>query len=211
MADFAAIRMGMKGVYERQIARFDAEGDTSGLETAWLARVRSMAAPNAAVLDLGCGSGVSIARGFIERGHDVTGIDYARAMIDIAAARFLGGDWRCGDMRTLDVGGRYGVLVSWRAFFHLTAKEQRAALKRVSAHADPGAPLLLTMGPHAGEGMGQVGGEPVCHASLDQAGSTTALDAADFDMVDFGPEDASAGEASVLLARKRAQPASGSP
>ena len=107
----------MKGVYERQTARFDAERDTSGLETAWLAGVRSMAAANAAVLDLGCWSGVPIARGFIERGHDVTGIDYARAMIDSAAARLLGGDWRCGGMRTLDLGGRYGAFVSWHAFF----------------------------------------------------------------------------------------------
>ena len=67
------------------------------------------------------------------------------------------------------------------------------------------------MGPHAGEGRGQVGGEPAYHASLDQAGYKTVLDAAGFDIVDFVPEDASAGEASVLLARKRAQPAPGSP
>lgn len=209
MVDFATIRAGMQGVYERQAARFDAERETSRLETAWLARVRTMAAPNAAVLDLGCGSGVPVARWFIERGHDVTGIDYARAMIDIAAARFPGADWRVADMRTLDLGARYGALVSWHAFFHLTADDQRAALTGFAAHAEPGAPLLLTVGPQAGEVLGHVGGEPVYHASLDQADYAAALDAAGFDVIDFQAEDVNAGGASVLLARRRARPVRG--
>ena len=209
--DRKAIREAMQSVYERNAARFDAERDRSGMEEAWLERFAARIPPGGAVLDAGCGTGDPISRWFIERGFVLTGVDYAAPMIDIAAARFPEAEWRVGDMRTLDLGARYAALVSWHAFFHLTAEEQRAVLKRLAAHAEPGAPLLFTVGPRAGEVLAQVGGEPVYHASLDQAGYAAALDAASFDVVDFVPEDASVGEASVLLARTRAQPASGSP
>ena len=193
----------MQAVYERQAAHFDSERDKSGLEAGWLARFAEHLPAGASILDAGCGTGDPVSRWFIERGYSLTGVDYAPAMVAIAKRRFPQARWRLADLRTLDLGETVDGVLSWHGFFHLSPAEQRIGLERLCSHLKPGAPLLLTVGPHAGEAIGHVGGEPVYHASLDQAGYAAALDAAGFNVVDFVAEDASAGEASVVLARRR--------
>ncbi|MCR9128071.1 MAG: class I SAM-dependent methyltransferase [Alphaproteobacteria bacterium] len=202
--DRKAIREGMQAVYERQAAHFDAERNKSGLEAAWLARFAEHLPAGASVLDAGCGTGDPVSRWFIERGYALTGVDYAAPMIAIAAERFPTARWRVADMRVLDLEESFDAVLSWHGFFHLSPAEQRIGLERLCAHLKPGGPLMLTVGPRAGEAIGHVGGEPVYHASFSKESYADKLDALGVELEAFVISDPEAGGASVLLARKRA-------
>jgi len=201
--DFEAIRARMQAIYERHAARYDAERVKIGVEYAWLARFEALLAPGAGILDLGCGAGEPVSAYFIERGYALTGLDYAAPMIDIARSKYPQAHWIVGDMRALDIGVRFGGILSWHGFFHLAPDEQRDMLARIAGHVAPGGPVMLTVGPEAGEVIGHVAGEPVYHASLSAQDYADRLDALGLDLVEFRPDDPLSDHASVLLARRR--------
>ncbi len=92
------------------------------------------------VLDLGCGTGELAAA--ISNGRDVTGIDPANAMLEIARKR-CGGDgvtWIEADARTLRLDDRFDlVLLTGHAFqVFLTREDQQAALATIALHLSPG-------------------------------------------------------------------------
>jgi trans-aconitate methyltransferase len=190
-----------QGIYERQAARFDAERPKGLHERAWLDRFLSLVVPGGRVLDLGCGAGDPIAGYMRSRGFGVVGFDASHAMLAIARARDPSGDWRHGDMRTLDLGERFDGVIAWNSFFHLMPDEQREVLVRIARHLKPGAALMVTVGPEAGEVTGHVGGEAVYHSSLAPEEYRSLLASQAIEVVDFVMEDATCAEQTVLLAR----------
>ena len=58
-------------------------------------------------------------------------------------------------MRTLDLGRRFGGIVAWDSFFHLTADEQRALIPRLAGHLLPGRRLAFHRRPRRRRGLGQ--------------------------------------------------------
>jgi SAM-dependent methyltransferase len=190
-----------RGVYERQAAVWDATRARTLLERRWIDRALDLVPPGAPVLDLGCGAGEPIAAYLIFRGHSVCGVDFAAPMLALARARFPDQDWVLADMRTLDLGRRFGAIIGWDSFFHLTADDQRAVIPRLAAHLAPGGALLLTVGPDAGEALGSVGGETLYHASLSPAEYSERLGAVGVEVVDFAANDPDCAGHSVLLGR----------
>lgn len=120
----------------------------------------------ASVLDIGCGGGIPVARGLLEGGFAVTGIDSSPSLIALCRARFPGAEWQVEDMRRLSLGRRFDALLAWHSFFHLSQNDQRAMFSIFAAHAAPGALLMFTSGPRAGVAMGEWQGEPLYHDSL---------------------------------------------
>ncbi|MFK8250294.1 class I SAM-dependent methyltransferase [Ancylobacter terrae] len=191
-------------LYETHAAAFDRLRGRSLFEAGWLDRFRALLPPApAAILDIGCGSGEPIARYLAEKGHAVTGIDSAPSLIALCRARFPDHDWHVADMRTLSLGRRFDGLIAWDSFFHLAADDQRAMFPLFRAHARPGAALMFTSGPAAGEAIGTFEGEPLFHASLDPAEYRAHLDAGGFDVVAHAAEDPACGGHTVWLARAR--------
>ncbi len=171
-------------------------------ERAWLERFGALVAPGAAVLDLGCGAGEPIAACLSATGYRVTGVDFAEPMLAIARRRFPDGEWLVGDMRGLALGRRFGGIVAWDSFFHLTPEEQRAMFPVFAAHLLPGGALLFTSGPDAGEAMGAVEGRAVYHASLSPGEYCRLIEQNGMRVRAFVAEDAACGGHSVWLARK---------
>lgn len=192
-----------RAVYEAAAAEFDRTRDRRLVEGGWLARFRALVPAGAPVLDLGCGAGEPIAAHLLAAGHPVTGVDFAAAMLARARARFPDATWIEADMRTLDLGRRFGGIVAWDSFFHLSAEEQRALLPRLADHLRPGGALLFTAGPDAGEAWGTVGGAEVWHESLSPAGYATALAAGGLLVRGFLAEDPDCAGRSVWLSRRR--------
>lgn len=193
----------LRDVYARQAANWDSQRGRQLFERGWLQRVLAATSENDTVIDVGCGAGEPIARYFIENRRKVCGVDFARPMLDIAASRFPQERWIESDMRALDLGERFAALVAWDSFFHLTADEQRSSIPRLCRHVRTGGPLLVTVGPRAGEAMGTVGGEAVYHASLSIEEYTTLFQAERFEVLDFKPSDPDCAGHSVLLAVSR--------
>lgn len=197
----ARVRDGMQGVYQRQAAAWDATRGKGLSERAWLDKLLALTRPGDHVLDLGCGSGDPIAAYIVAAGRRICGVDFAPAMLELASQRMPDETWILGDMRSLALGKRYAAIIGWDSFFHLSPVEQRAVLPRLRDHLEPGGGLLLTVGPRAGEPLGEVGGEPVYHASLDPDEYRSGLAGAGLELIEFVPDDPECGR-TVLLARR---------
>lgn len=163
------------------------------------------------VLDLGCGSGQPIAEWFVARGDRVTGVDGAPEMVAEAQARVPGMAVILGDMRGLKLDRTFDIILAFNSFFHLSPGDQRAMFGVFAAHAAPGARLLFTSGPGAGEAIGTVGQSPVYHASLAPETYRALLAAVGFEEVWFRPEDVELAGHSVWLARFTGSPVTSRP
>ena len=189
-------------LYEEHAAAWDRQRGRALIERPWLDRFAALVSEGGAMLDLGCGAGEPIARWLIERGFAVTGVDSSAALIGMCRERFPAQRWIVADMRTLDLARRFDGLIAWHSLFHLTADDQRALFPRLAAHAAPGAALLFTSGPRAGESIGEWQGEPLYHASLGPAEYEARLAANGFALVERRLRDPDCDEASLWLARR---------
>jgi len=190
-------------LYERHADAFDRLRGKSGFEAPWLERFLAASPSPLPVLDLGCGAAEPMARILIERGRQVWGIDSAPAMIALCRARFPDQTWQVGDMRRLDLGQRFGGLLAWHSFFHLTPDDQRAMFPIFAAHAAPQAALMFTSGPDAGESFGTFEGKTLYHASLSQDEYRELLTTHGFEVLRHVAQDPEAGGATVWLAQRR--------
>lgn len=187
--------------YEAVAVTWDRGRDCSLFERAHLERLLSNA-PGPRVLDLGCGSGRPIAQYLVAQGRDVTGVDGSPAMIALFRRNVPSAEAVLADMRTLALGQSYDTILAWNSFFHLSPDDQRAMFPIFAAHASPGATLMFTAGPRAGEPVGEVAGKPVYHASLDPGDYGRALDGSGFKLVSYTPEDPECAGHTVYLARR---------
>jgi hypothetical protein len=104
-------------------------------------------------------------------------------------------------MRSLSLDRRFDGILAWNSFFHLTCDDQRRMFPIFRAHAAPGAALMFTSGPRHGEAVGSYRGEPLYHASLDEADYRALLDEFGFDVVSYVAEDPACNGHTVWLAR----------
>lgn len=189
-------------IYQRHARDWSRDRGDELLEKAWLDRFLALLADQPMVLDLGCGVGVPMARYLIAHRCRVTGVDASSAMITMAVDRFPEHRWRVADMRSLDLNREFDGVIAWDSFFHLPAADQRRMFPIFKRHAAPGAALLFTSGPSAGERIGRYRGEPLYHASLDSAEYRTLLHDNGFEVVAHVVEDPACGDHTVWLARR---------
>lgn len=170
-------------------------------EAGWLERFMDRLPPGGRVLDAGCGSGWPVAATLLARGFHVTGVDAAPGLLDHARETLPDGEWREGDLRTLDLGETFDGLLAWNSLFHLTPNDQRLALPRLLAHAADACVVMIPTGRAEGEAIGEWRGEPLYHASLDPEEYRALLAEAGFtaDPVDPAEQD---GHGFVWLARR---------
>lgn len=187
-------------IYRRHAAAFDRQRGRQLSERGWLARFLARMPAGAAVLDAGCGMAEPIAAHLIAAGCDLTGVDTSPAMLALCRQRFPAQSWIEADMRRMDLGRRFDGILAWDSFFFLTPDQQRATLGVFAAHAAPGAALLFTSGPAAGEAWGRFEGEPLYHASLAPAEYRTLLGALGFAAIEHVAEDPDCDRHSVWLA-----------
>ena len=191
------------GLYQRHARAWADNRGVDANEAPWLDRFLALLPEPASILDIGCGGAEPIARHFLLRGHNVTGVDSSPPLIDIARQRYPASRWVVSDMRTLALGETFDGLIAWDSFFHLTPEDQRAMFPLFRAHAAAKAALMFTSGPACGEAIGTFEGEPLYHASLDPAEYRARLDANGFDVVAHVMEDANCGGHTIWLAQAR--------
>src|SRR5262245_47478600 len=186
--------------YERHAAAWDAERARSVWnEKFWHDRFIAMLPRDAAVLDLGCGSGFPVGQHIAAHGLRITGVDSSPTLISFCRTRLPEHDWIVGDMLTVTqavIPGypRLGQL------FHLNHRDQRQMFDVFAAHAAPGAVLMFNAGPQFGEAIGNFRGDPLYHASLNAAEYADLLDKIGFEIVSHVVEDSGAGGRTVWLA-----------
>jgi SAM-dependent methyltransferase len=190
-------------LYQRHAQAWACQRGNNLFETAWLDRFLALIPCDVAILDIGCGSAEPIARYFIEKGYDVTGVDSSPAMIDICKGHFPGQEWIVSDMRTMSLGRPFSGILAWDSFFHLCPEDQRRMFPIFRKHATPNAALMFTSGPSRGEAIGSFRGEPLYHASLDETEYRSLLDSSGFDVMSHVVEDPTCGRHTIWLAQLR--------
>jgi hypothetical protein len=190
-------------LYQRHARAWASERGNNLFETPWLDRFLALIPHGAGIVDIGCGSAEPIARYFIEKGYNVTGVDSSPALIDICKTRFPRQEWIVADMRTLSLNRSFSGILAWDSFFHLCPEDQRRMFPIFRKHAAPSAALMFTSGPAHGEAIGTFRGEPLYHGSLDRSEYRSLLHDCGFDVMSHVVEDPTCGHHTIWLARRR--------
>lgn len=188
-------------LYRRHAQAWARMRGTALTEAVWLDRFVSLMPDRRRVLDVGCGHGQPIGAYLISQACDYTGLDASPELIDLARAGWPDAAWHVGDMRCMDLAGRYDGILAWHSFFHLRPVDQRAMFGVFQQHAAPGAALMFTSGTEAGEAIGSFEGEALYHASLDRDEYRALLAAHGFEALRHTVHDPDCGGATVWLAR----------
>ena len=134
------VRLGHRAVYDANAPTFDAGRGRGLVERPWLDRLLARVPPGGRVLDLGCGAGEPIAAYLLAQGRDVTGLDFSPAMLRLARSRFPAARWIEGDMRMLDLAGRFHGNRS-QVLFPFPFTDNRAVFRLFQRSFDIGAGL----------------------------------------------------------------------
>lgn len=154
-------------LYQRHAHAFDAARRRSFPERIWLDRFIRHLPRDGEVLDLGCGGGEPVARYLIDRNLQLTGIDVASAMIQLARTRFPRHRWIEADMRKFGAeSNAYDGIVAWSSLFHLNVEWQAKLIPRIAVWLRRGGVALFNTGPAHGTALGELEGEELFHASL---------------------------------------------
>ncbi len=108
----------------------------------------------AEVLDLGCGAGVPVARYLSNKGFSVTGIDFAKGMLDLARANVPKASFRMMDMAKMKFSDNsFDGAVSFYAMIHIPREKHAGIYKKLHRILKPdGIILVNASGPDAWEG-----------------------------------------------------------
>ncbi len=116
------------------------------------------------VLEVACGTGrVSIR--LAEEGVPVVGTDLDAAMLEVARSKSAKVRWMEGDMRTLELGRTFGLIIIPGHSFQLmlTPEDQVKALDTFKHHLEPGGTLVIHLDHQSvdwlGDLLGDLGGK----------------------------------------------------
>ncbi len=102
---------------------------------------RTAVGPGVRYLDAGCGAGMAAQRAAV-RGADVSGLDAAEALLEIARARTPAGDFRQGELEALPFGdGVFNVVTGFNSFQY--AANPVAALAEAKRVTKPGGTVVV--------------------------------------------------------------------
>ncbi len=159
--------------YDALSLRYDEAYRASAKYRPWLGELIAALPPAAAVVDLGCGSGVPVARDLVAAGHRVTGVDFSavqlcRARRLVPAATFLRSDLTAVRFSPASLD----AVLAFYSIIHVPLAEQQPLLHRIARWLRPGGLFAATMGHTAWTGaqadwLG--GGSPMWWSHADAA------------------------------------------
>lgn len=127
--------------------RYDEAFGVDAKYRAWIASLNARLDEDSTVLDLGCGSGVPVARDLAAAGHQVTGVDISETQIRRAREAVPQAAFIRADATSVDFpAGSFDAVVCLYALIHIPLEEQRPLLGRIASWLRPGGWLLCTTG-----------------------------------------------------------------
>lgn len=119
----------------------------------WLAGLHGRLPASAAVLDLGCGCGVPVARFLADAGHHVTGVDISDVQIERARRLVPTGTFLRADASQLQLPpASLDAVVCLYTLIHLPLADQPRLIESIATWLRPGGWLLATVGTSAWTG-----------------------------------------------------------
>jgi SAM-dependent methyltransferase len=116
----------------------------------------------AAVLDLGCGAGVPVARDLIAHGFQVTGVDASLAQIERARRNVPEANFVQSDMASVNFHAEsFDAVSAFYSITHLPRSEHAALIHRVARWLRPSGRFLASFGTLEGDWLGDWLGVPM--------------------------------------------------
>jgi SAM-dependent methyltransferase len=200
------VRRGYDAVSRRYDDAYGADTKYASLLDALLGRIPA----RSAVLDLGCGSGVPVARTLAAAGHRVTGLDISEVQIRRARERVPQAQFIHGDATAATFApASFDAVVSLYALIHIPLAEQPLLLRQIAGWLRPGGWFLATTGHRAWTGSEDNwlgGGAPMWWSHTDAATNRDWITQAGLtvERQEFVPEGD--GGHALFWARRPAQP-----
>ena len=164
--------------------------------------------PGAAVLDLGCGTGVPVARALAAR-YRVTGVDGSVRSIKLARQNVPNATFLQVDMTQVEFPlASFAAVISSYAIIHVPRTEHAVLLQHIACWLRPGGLLIATMGAQESEGMEEDWlGAPMYWSHFDAETNQRLVTSAGFDIVeavlDAADEDGQPVTHQWIVARNR--------
>ncbi|MEU6851222.1 class I SAM-dependent methyltransferase [Actinacidiphila alni] len=137
------VRRGYDAVSERYDEAYGADTKYEALLAELCARVPA----GGRVLDIGCGSGVPVARTLTAAGFAVTGVDISEVQVRRARERVPGAEFRCADITAVPYEpASFDAVVSLFALIHIPLAEQPPLLRDIAGWLRPGGCFVATTG-----------------------------------------------------------------
>ncbi|WP_018622737.1 hypothetical protein [Spirosoma luteum] len=108
-------------------------------------------------------------------------------------------------MRELNLDRKFGAIIAWDSFFHLSGNDQRSMFSVFTAYMVAGGRLLFTSGFEQEEVYDQTEGHQVYHASLNSEEYHSLLEPNGFEVISHRINDVTCGNHPVWLVRLKAQ------
>jgi ubiquinone/menaquinone biosynthesis C-methylase UbiE len=140
--------------YDVLSLRYDEASAAETKYRSWIDELTERLPAEASVLDLGCGSGVPVARALATAGHRVVGVDISDVQIRRARERVPQAEFIRADATTVDFpADSFDAVVSFYALIHIPLVEQFPLLAKVARWLRPGGWFVGTTGHHAWTGI----------------------------------------------------------
>jgi SAM-dependent methyltransferase len=136
--------------YDEAAARYRAlEHDSARWPRAeWIGELTKSLRPGAAILDLGCATGIPVAAELAGR-YCVTGVDISPEHIQQAGRNVPDAEFVCSDALTVTFpAGHFDAIISLYTFDHIPRDEHRGLLERLRHWLRPDGLLLLSIEDH---------------------------------------------------------------
>jgi len=105
----------------------------------------SLNLPEGNLLDLGCGAGEPFARWFLDRGWNVTGVDFSFQMLELARRYAPEMKAICTDMREVEFDkSTFDAIISIYSLFHVPREAHLNLFQNWSQWLRPGGKVLFT-------------------------------------------------------------------
>ena len=122
---------------------------------------------NGIVLDVGCGSGIPIAKFLQEKGFTITGIDISEKMIKLAKQQGRNIAFSVHDINDYTSEILFDGIVAWDSLFHLRPELQTKAYDKIYSLLSPGGYFLFTNYNMDGEIVGEMYGESFYYGGIE--------------------------------------------
>ena len=159
--------------YDALSVCYDEQGGGETKYRPWLSELRERIPAGGAVLDLGCGSGLPVARDLAAAGYRVTGVDVSDVQVRRARELVPQAEFVRADVTAIDFGpASFDAVVALYVLIHLPLEDQPPLLARIASWLRPGGLFLATTGYRAWTGADENwldGGVPMWWSQADAA------------------------------------------
>jgi 2-polyprenyl-3-methyl-5-hydroxy-6-metoxy-1,4-benzoquinol methylase len=137
------------------------------------------------ILDAGCGGGVPNARFLVEKGFNLTGIDFSEQMIRLAKVNVPAATFYKSDICSFETDEKFEGIVAWDSLFHLDYDRHKIVFEKLFGMLKDGGFMVFSHGGGRGEITGTMNGENFSYSSLGPELTLQTLKELGFEIVKY--------------------------